>query len=114
MKRIMIVVLLCLMCVPLTGCLNTRVLTAGVNGVGTVASVGPIMVGAFAGKMYAGVVDADLADGEGVIVTDKHGFAGVAGIAAVGGMDANGDASAQMDREFSADIYQADEAQGLE
>ena len=39
---------------------------------------------------------------------------GIAGIAAVGGMDANGDASAQMDREFSADIYQAEEAQGLE
>lgn len=112
MKRITILLLLCLMCIPVVGCggLNTRVLTGGVNGVGSVAVIGPIIIGAFGGKMYAGIVEADLESGEGLLVTDKHGFAGAAGIGTIGGVDANGDANAQMDRDFSADIYQAEEA----
>lgn len=93
---------------------NTRILAGGVNGVGTVASVGPLIIGAFAGKAYLGVIDADLAEGEGVIVTDEHGFNGLAGVGTVGNVDADGNAEGQMDREFKVDIYQAEQARGID
>ncbi len=117
MKRITILLVVCLCVLPLMGCLNTRVLTGGVNGAASVAVIGPVVIGAFVGKMYAGVVDADLAEGEGVLVKDEHGFNGVAGVASTSGGDTGegtGDASGQMDRKFEVDIYQAEQAQGLE
>lgn len=106
MKRKLLVLLVAITLITGSGCSmmrNTHAASAGINGAGTVAVVGPVMLGAFVGKLYWGRVTADLEPGDSMELSDQHQFSADVGVASTE-ISGDGDATGTMDRHLKIEV----------